>query len=162
MSAEKKIAVLGIELPEMPITSPLVDHLMVKKSGDLLFVAGVGPCRRGKPSYTGRLVTGMKHEAGYEAAREAAVNALALIRTELGDLDRVGEIVKVTGYVASDDDFYDQHMILNGASHLFKDVFGERGEHVCTAVGVNVLPFNVPVLLDMVVRIKTDGGEEGK
>lgn len=151
---EKKLEQLGIELPSPLAASPLADHIMAKQVGELLFLAGVGPIRSKMPAITGRLVRDMKHEAGYEAARLAALNLLSIVKKELGDLDRVEEIVKLTGYVACDNDFYDQQMILNGASHLFHEVFGEKGDHVCTAVGVNVLPFNVPVILDLVVRVK--------
>lgn len=144
---------LGIELPPPLAPSPLADHVMVKRSGDFLFLSGVGPIRDGRPAITGRLVSDMKHEDGYEAARLAALNLLSLIQKELGSLDRVAEVVKLVGYVACDDDFYDQHMILNGASHLLNELFGDRGAHVCTAVGCNVLPFHVPVVLDLVVRV---------
>ena len=151
---EQRLEELGIKLPPPLKPSPLADHVMAKKSGDLLFLAGVGPICNGMPSITGRLVRDMKHEAGYEAARLAALNLLSIMRQELKDLDRVEEVVKLVGYVACDSDFYDQHMILNGASHLFNEVFGEKGSHVCTAVGTSVLPFNVPVILDLVVRIR--------
>lgn len=153
-SIEMKLEELGIHLPKPLSPSPLADHVMVKRVGDMLFLAGVGPIKNGMPSITGRLVKDMKHEAGYEAARDAALNVLSIIRAEIGDLDKVDEFVKVVGYVACDHDFYDQHMILNGASHLFNEVFGEKGRHVCTAIGTNVLPFNVPVILDVIVKVK--------
>lgn len=151
---EKRLVELGIQLPRPLGPSPLADHVVAKQAGDLLFLAGVGPIRNGMPAITGRLVRDMKHEAGYEAAREAALNVLGIIQKELGNLDRVEEFVKVVGYVACDEDFYDQHMILNGASHLFHEVFGEKGDHVCTAVGTNVLPFHVPIILDVIVRVR--------
>ena len=153
-NAEEKLVQMGIELPEPPVPSPLADHVMVKRSGDYLFLSGMGPLRRGMPAITGRLVKDMKHEDGYEAARLAALNLLSLIRKELGSLDQVAEIVKLVGYVACDDDFYDQYMILNGACHLFHELFGDKGAHVCTAVGTHVLPFHMPVVLDLVVRVK--------
>ncbi len=151
---EKRLEELGIELPPPLGPSPLADHVSAKRVGDLLFLAGVGPIQNGMPAITGRLVMDMRHEDGYNAARTAALNALSIMREELGDLDRVAELVKVVGYVACDGDFYDQHMILNGASHLFREVFGERGSHVVTAVGVNVLPFHVPVILDVTVQVR--------
>lgn len=151
---EMKLEELGIQLPKPLGPSPLADHVMVKRVGDLLFLSGVGPIKNGMPSITGRLVKDMKHEAGYEAAREAALNVLSIIKGEIGDLDRVDEFVKMVGYVACDPDFYDQHMILNGASHLFNEVFGEKGSHACTAIGAHVLPFHVPVILDVIVKVK--------
>lgn len=150
---EKKLEELGITLPAPLGPSPLAEHVVARQSGELLFIGGIGPIKNNMPSITGRLVRDMKHEDGYAAARQSALNLLSVIKNELGDLDRVAEFVRLVGYVASDDDFYDQHMILNGASHLLNEVFGEKGSHVCTAVGVNVLPFNVPVILDAVVRV---------
>lgn len=152
---KQRLESIGIHLPDPPSPSPLADHITVKRSGEFLFLAGMGPIHNGMPTITGRLVRDMKHEAGYEAARLAALNLLSVIQQELGSLDKVEEIVKLVGYVACDDDFYDQHMILNGASHLFNEVFGEKGAHVCTAIGTNVLPFNVPVILDLIVRVKS-------
>lgn len=150
---EKKLESLGLMLPAPLGPSPLAEHVVVKRAGDLLFVGGIGPIKNKMPAVTGRLVRDMKHEDGYKAAHLAALNMLSVIKSEIGDLDRVAGFVRLTGYVASDGDFYDQHMILNGASHLFNEVFGEKGSHVCTAVGVNVLPFNVPVILDAVVQV---------
>lgn len=151
---EKRLEELGITLPAPLGPSPLAEHATVKRAGDLLFISGVGPIENGKPAITGRLVRDMKHEDGYAAARLAALNILSMMQKELGSLDRIEEVVGLTGYVACDDDFYDQHMILNGASHLLNDVFGDKGCHVCTAVGVNALPFNVPVIVDAIVRIR--------
>lgn len=154
MNVENRLKELGIVLPAPLEPSPLADHVVAKKSGEFVYIGGIGPIKNKMPAITGRLVRDMKHEAGYEAARTAALNVLSVLKAQLGDLDLVEEIVCVTGYVACDSDFYDQHMILNGASHLFNEVFGERGSHVCTAVGVQVLPFNVPVILDVVARVK--------
>lgn len=158
-NAEQKLQELGLTLPEPLSASPLAEHQVYKKSGDLIFLAGTGPILHKKPAFRGRLVwtvrrreDRIKHEAGYEAARLAALNVISILKQHGVDLDRV-EICKVTGYVAGDTDFYDQHMILNGASHLFNDVFGERGAHVVTAVGCSSLPFNVPVILDVVCRL---------
>jgi len=153
-TVKKKLAELGMELPAPLSASPLADHIMVIRSGDLLLVSGVGPIVNGRPEITGRLVRDMKHEDGYRAASIAALNLISLIFSELRE-NECFEILKLTGFVAGDDDFYDQHMILNGASHLINELFGENGRHICTAVGVNSLPFNVPVVIDAVVRIKT-------
>ena len=147
---ENRLEALGIVLPEKVGPSPLADHVMTRQAGGFLFVAGACPLAGGKPWITGKLVKDMKHEAGYEAARIAAFHVLAAAGEALGTLDRIASVVKVTGYVACEDDFYDQYMIINGASHLFNEVLEDRGSHVSTAVGVNTLPFNVPVMLDAV------------
>lgn len=97
---EMKLEELGIQLPKPLGPSPLADHVMVKRVGDLLFLSGVGPIKNGMPSITGRLVKDMKHEAGYEAAREAALNVLSIIKDEIGDLDKVDEFVKMVPFSA--------------------------------------------------------------
>lgn len=154
MMAEERIKELGLELPEPLGISPLAEHLWVKRSGSLLILGGICPLKGTMPSITGKVVRDMLHEDAYNAARLCALNALSLIKKEVGSLDLVEDVISVTGYVAGDDDFYDQHMIMNGVSHLLVDVFGEKGAHVCSPVGVNSLPFNVPVMIDMVVRVR--------
>lgn len=151
---ENRLQELGIQLPDAILPSPMSDYVALKQSGNLLFISGVGPIKNGMPSMTGKLVKDMRHEDGYEATRLAALNAISIIKKYVGDLDKVEQIIKVTCYVASEEDFYDQYMILNGASHLFNEIFGEKGSHAATVVGVNVLPFNLPVMLDAIVRIK--------
>ncbi len=153
-SAEERIKELGIELPKPLGPSPLAEHLWIKRSGRNLWLAGICPLEGSMPVITGKVVRDMLHEDAYNAARLCALNALSLIKREVGSLDLVEEIVSLTGYVAGDDDFYDQHMIMNGASHVLNDIFGEKGAHICSPVGVNSLPFNVPVMIDMVVRVK--------
>ncbi len=156
MTAEEKIKELGIELPGPLEASPLAEHLWIKRSKDLLVLGGICPLRGSLPAVRGKVVRDMLHEDAYGAARLCALNALSLIKKELGSLDLVEDVISVTGYVAGDDDFYDQHMIMNGASHLLVDIFGEKGKHVCSPVGVNSLPFDSPVMIDMTVRIKDD------
>ncbi|MBR4701056.1 MAG: RidA family protein [Oscillospiraceae bacterium] len=165
---EQKLLELGLSLPAPLGPSPLAEHLVFKQVDRWIFLSGTGPILEKKPAFRGRLVwtvrrreDRMKHEDGYEAARLAALNVISILKDHGVDLDRV-EIVKITGYVAGDPDFYDQHMILNGASHLFNDVFGQRGAHVVTAVGCSSLPFDVPVILDVVCRLPEEEKEEAK
>ena len=156
---EKKLKELNIVLPGKVKPTPLAEYVMTRLANGFLFVAGVCPLESCRPWITGQLVRDMKHEQGYEAARIAAINVLAAAKEALGDLDRISSVVKVVGYVACDSDFYDQHMIVNGASHLFCDVFGERGKHVCSAVGVSTLPFHVPVMLEVIFSVdEAEGG----
>lgn len=151
---EKRLEELGITLPAPLGPTPLAEYVMVRHAGEFMFLSGMGPMKNGMPVVTGRLVRDMKHEDGYAAARIAALNLISLMKAELGDLDRVDKIIKLTGWVACDSDFYDQHMILNGASHVLNDIFGERGHHVCTALSAHVLPFNMPVVIELVIKVK--------
>ena len=149
---EQKLLELGLSLPAPLGPSPLAEHLVFKQVDRWIFLSGTGPILEKKPAFRGRLVwtvrrreDRMKHEDGYEAARLAALNVISILKDH-----------------GVDPDFYDQHMILNGASHLFNDVFGQRGAHVVTAVGCSSLPFDVPVILDVVCRLPEEEKEEAK
>jgi len=107
----------------------------------------------GKPVYHGRVDDVLSLEQGQEAARVTMLNLLAIIREELGSLERVRRIVKVLGFVASAPDFREQPRVLNGASELLLQVFGEDGRHARSAIGVNVLPFDIPVEIEMIVEV---------
>ena len=107
----------------------------------------------GKLAFTGKLGLDLTVEEGYDAAKIACVNALAILKSELGSLDGVKRIVKVTGYVASAPDFYDQPKVVNGASELLAEVFGESGRHARAAVGCLSLPANTPVEIEMIVEM---------
>lgn len=93
-------------------------------------------------------------EQGQEAARQTMINLLAVLKKHIGDLDRINRIVKVLGFVNSTPDFTDQPLVINGASELLEEVFGERGKHARSAIGTNVLPFDIPVEIEMIVEIK--------
>ena len=105
--------------------------------------------------YTGRLGAELDITQGYAAARQTMLNLLSIARMELGDLDRVEQVVKVNGYVNSTSDFTRQPEVINGASDLLVQVFGERGKHARTSIGVNVLPGNIPVEIEMVLQVKS-------
>lgn len=149
---EERLKELGIELPSGP--APMANYVSAQRDGNTLYLSGAGPLKDGKPTVTGRLGESVTIEQGYAAAREAAVNLLATLKRELGDLDRVEQIVKVLGFVRSADDFYSQPAVVNGASDLLVAVFGERGRHARSAIGTNVLPFGLPVEVEMIVRVR--------
>jgi enamine deaminase RidA (YjgF/YER057c/UK114 family) len=149
---EKRLAELGIVLPDSP--GPMANYVSVQRADNLLFLSGSGPLKAGKPTITGRLGENVTVEQGYAAAREAALNLIATLKRELGDLDRVEQIVKVLGFVASTGDFYAQPSVINGASDLLVEVFGEKGKHARSAVGTNVLPFQLPVEVELIVKVK--------
>lgn len=152
--AEERIAQLGIKLPKIDLRGKGV--VPIQRHGNLLYTSGHGPEREddGTPIWTGKLGKDLTVEEGYQAARECGIILLAQLKHYLGDLERVDQIIKVFGLVASAEDFYDQPKVLHGFSDLMVDVFGERGKHARSAMGTYVLPKNIPVEIEMIVRIK--------
>lgn len=151
-SVEQRLQELGIELPQA--NKPVANYVSVRKTGNLLYLSGNGPIVEGKVLYDGKLGKELGKEDGYEAARITAINMLSTLKNELGDLDKVEQIVNLIGYVACSDDFYEQPYVINGASDLLFKVFGDSGKHTRAALGTNVLPFNTPVEILMIVQIK--------
>lgn len=151
MSIRERLAELGITLPPPP--KPAAAYVPAVRTGQLVFVSGQGPVRDGKAVYTGKVGAERTEEEGYDAARLAALNALAVIEAEVGDLDRVTRIVKLTGFVNSAPGFTRQPWVVNGASELLQQIFGERGRHARSAVAVNELPLNWTVEIEMVVEV---------
>lgn len=149
---EKKLEQMGIVLPEAP--DPIASYVSVKRDGKTLYFSGAGPTREGKAAVQGKLGEDLTIEQGYHAARMGAINLIAAMKRELGDLDQVDQILKLFGLVACADDFYQQPQVMNGASDLFAEVFGDRGRHARSAVGTNVLPLNLPVEIEIVIKIK--------
>jgi enamine deaminase RidA (YjgF/YER057c/UK114 family) len=156
LTPEEKIKSLGIELPEIP--KPLGSYVPFVRSGDLVYLSGILPLKEGKLLGTGKVGGVVSLEEANWLARAVAVNALAVLRSAIGSLDTVSRCVKVSGYIASAVDFYDQPKVLNGASDLLFEVFGEAGRHARVAVGVNVLPLDSPVEIDFVFEVS---GPEG-
>lgn len=152
MSAEENIEKLGLSIPEPP--TPIGAYLPCVRSGKLLFVSGVLPMVDGKLRYKGKLGLELGISDGYEAAGVACLNALAILRRELGSLNDVKRVVKVTGYVACSTGFYDQPKVVNGASDLLAEVFGEKGKHARAAVGCASLPGDSPVEIEMIVEVE--------
>ena len=155
MSIEKRLTELGITLPEAP--RPVAAYVPAVSSGNLLFVSGQLCLVNGELLSKGRVGREVSLKQGYEAARIAAINSLAIVNQELGSLDKVKRVVKVVGYVASDPDFYDQPKVGNGASELLAEVFGDQGRHARSAVGVNSLPLNTPVEIEVIVEFDMEG-----
>lgn len=150
---EKNLEKLGITLDAGP--EPMANYVSVQKAGSLWFFSGAGPFKDGKPAVEGRLGENLNTEEGYQAARLAGINLLAVLKRELcGDWDRLEQIVKLQGFVSSTPDFYEQPKVINGTSDLFVEVLGEKGRHARTAVGTNVLPFKIPLEVEMIVMVK--------
>lgn len=154
MSCEERLREMGVELPTAP--KPVANYVPAVRSGRLLFLSGVLPMKNGRLSYTGKLGRDLTVEQGVEAARLALLNALAILKSELGDLDRIGQVVRMTGHVASAEGFIQQPAVVNGASDLLVAAFGEAGRHARVAVGAAELPLNAPVELELIVEISTD------
>ncbi len=151
MSYEEKLNELGLILPAAP--KPVANYVPVVKVGDLLFLSGVLPSRDGQLTMTGKLGAGLSIEQGREAAQTAVLNALAIVKAEMGSLDRVQRIVKMVGHIASADGFTDQPQVLNGASDLLVSIFGEPGRHARVAVGAAELPRQAPVEIELIVQV---------
>lgn len=151
MSFDAKLKALHIELPMAP--KPVANYVPVVRAGDLLFLSGVLPSRDGQLILTGKLGQGITVEQGMEAAKVAALNALAIVRSEVGSLDKVKRIVKMVGHIASAPGFTDQPQVLNGASDLLVQIFGETGKHARVAVGAAELPRQAPVEIELIVQV---------
>ncbi|GAA2538415.1 MULTISPECIES: RidA family protein [Streptomyces] len=152
MSAvEAKLAELGLSLPE--VASPLAAYQPAVRSGRYVYTAGQLPLVDGKLPTTGKVGAEVTPEEAKELARVCALNALAAVKSVAGDLDRVARVVKVVGFVASAADFTGQPAVLNGASELLGEVFGDKGVHARSAVGVAVLPLDAPVEVEVQVEL---------
>lgn len=149
---EKRLGELGITLP-VP-GAPIAAYVPSVRSGNLVFVSGQLPRVDGLILHCGLLGEGVSVEQGQEAARAAAINALAVLKDALGDLDRVTRIVRLNGYVAAAPGFTGQSKIIDGASSFLQDVFGEAGRHSRVAVGVASLPMNAAVEIDLIVEVE--------
>lgn len=152
MDILQKLAKLGIELPNLP--KPIASYELYSISGNLIYISGQGPTINGENVYTGKVGRDISKEEGQDAAKLSALNMLAILNEALGSLDKLVKIVHINGYVNSVDDFYEQPYVINGASDLLAEVFGEAGKHSRTAISVNSLPMNIPVEIEMVAEIK--------
>ena len=154
MSAvEDKLSSMGLTLPDLP--SPIGNYVPAVRTGNLMFLSGVGPAPR--PDGTtpvGKLGRDLTVEEGYEAAKLTALNILARLKAELGDLDRVKRIVKLLSMVNADPDFTQPPAVANGCSDLMVELFGDRGRHARSAVGMNSLPNNIPVEIEVIVEVE--------
>ena len=150
MSANQRISELGIVLPQ--VATPAGAYVPAVVSGNLVFTAGQIPLVDGKLAATGKVGRDLTAEQAKEIARICALNAVAAIKSVIGDLDRVKKVVKVVGFVSSDPSFSQQPAVVNGASELLEQIFGEKGIHARSAVGVAVLPLDAPVEVELIVE----------
>ena len=152
MSIDATLNTLGIELPAPP--KPVASYMPAVLVGDLLYLSGMLPFRDGQVVITGKLGEGVTVERGAEAAKLALLNALAVVKHELGSLDRVQRIVRVVGHVASATGFVQQPAVINGALDLLVQIFGERGRHARVALGAAELPLHAAIELELLVQVK--------
>lgn len=149
---EARLKALGFELPPAP--PAVANYVPFVVSGDLLYVSGQLSKAADGTLITGRLGAGVAIEDGYKAARLSALNILAQAKAALGDLARVGQVLRLTGYVAATPEFTDHPQVVNGASDLVGSALGDAGRHTRVAVGVPSLPMNAAVEVDAVIRIR--------
>ncbi len=155
-SVEDRLRDLGYELP--PVPNAAGSYVPTTRTGALIFTAGQLPFKEGQLSYTGKVGREVSTEEAQEAARLCALNALAAVKAEAGSLENVSRVVKVTGYVASAAGFNGQPGVMNGASDFIGEVFGERGLHARSAVGVAELPLDAPVEIELIVELADPRG----
>jgi enamine deaminase RidA (YjgF/YER057c/UK114 family) len=151
VTPEERLAELGLSVPE--VAKPLASYVPALRSGQHVFTSGQLPLRDGELLTSGKVGGEVTPEQAVDCARQCALNALAAVRAEIGDLSAVKRIVKVVAYVASTPDFTGQPAVANGASELFGEVFGDRWRHVRSAVGVSALPLDAPVEVELVVEV---------
>jgi enamine deaminase RidA (YjgF/YER057c/UK114 family) len=154
MKTEARLEELGIELPE--ITQPMANYVNAVRTGNLLFLAGKGPGLPGKPLPQGKVGRDFSIDQAYQLARETGLNLISVMKAELGDLDKVARIVKVLGMVNATSEYGHQPEIINGCSDLFVEVFGERGKHARSTVGMGSLPRGIPVEIEVIVEVAAE------
>ena len=148
---EERLQELGVTLPAPAV--PVAAYIPCVRTGNLVYVSGQVPAVDGKPTHLGHLGGDVDLEAGRDAARTCAINVLAALKAELGELSQVRRIVKVTGFVACTPDFTDAPKVVNAASELFGEAFGDAGRHARAAVGVAAPPLGVPVEVEAIVEV---------
>src|SRR5476651_2143592 len=151
MKTEQRLKELGIELTKP--TSPMANYVNAVRTGNLLYLAGKGPGLPGKPLPVGKIGRDFSIEQGYRLARDTGLNLISVMKAELGDLDKVTRIVKVLGMVNATSEYGHQPEVINGCSDLFVEVFGERGKHARSAVGMGSLPRGIPVEIEVIIEV---------
>ena len=151
MQIEKRLEELGLTLP--PVPKPVANYVTAVQTGSLLFLSGHSPGQGEGKIFKGKLGKDLTIEEGYASAKQVALCLVSTLKTTLGDLDRVSRIVKLTGFVSSAPGFVDQPKVVNGASDLLVEVFGDKGRHTRSAVGMVELPGGIPVEIEMIVEI---------
>ena len=152
MQIEKHLEQMGITLPLA--AAPVANYVTTVQTGNLIFTSGHGPGSGEGKIYDSQLGTDAGIDDGYQSARQVAINLIGTLKHALGDLDRIKRIVKVVGFVNSAPTFTDQPAVVNGASDLFVEVFGDKGKHTRSAIGMSQLPGGIPVEVEMVVEIE--------
>lgn len=152
MSFETRLTELGLTLPATP--KPVANYVPAVATGKLIYSSGQTPTVNGKLTIQGKLGRDVSLEQGQQAARVAVLNCLAAIRSVTGSLDEIARIVKMTGYVASAEGFNAQPQVINGASLLLEEIFGETGKHARAALGLAELPGGAPVEVELIVEIR--------
>ena len=149
---DKKLKDMGIEL--FPPPKPIANYVKAVRTGNLIYLAGHGPTKADGTNITGKLGKDMTIEQGYEAAKQTGIALLSTLKGEIGDLNKVKRIVKVLGMVNCTADFTDQPKVINGFSDLMVGLFGEKGKHARSAVGMISLPNNIAVEVEMIVEVE--------
>ena len=149
---ESKLKELGIEL--IIPSDPVANYVNTVRSGNLLFISGKGPLKNDGEYIKGKLGYDLTIDEGYEAARTTAINLISTIKSAVGDLKNVKKIVRVNGMVNSASNFTDQPKVINGCSDLLVEVFGDRGKHTRVALGMNSLPMNIAVEIDLIIEVE--------
>ena len=153
-SPEENLKALGIVLPKL--SAPIANYVNYVRTGNLIYFSGSGPSVEGQGYVRGKLGKDMTIEQGREAARITGINLIASLKNAVGDLNKVKRIVKVLGMVNSTEDFTDQPKVINGFSDLMVAVFGEKGKHARSAVGMVSLPLNMAVEIEMIVEVEEE------
>ena len=151
-AVEDRLGALGLAVPE--VAAPVASYVPALRSGNHVFTSGQLPMRDGALLATGKVGAGITAEQAAELAQQCALNAIAAVRSVVGDLDSVVRVVKVVGFVASHPEFTGQPGVVNGASNLLAGAFGDAGVHARSAVGVAVLPLDAPVEIEVVVEVR--------
>lgn len=151
MSIDARLNELGIDLP--PVAAPVAAYIPTVRTGNLVFTSGQLPFVGGVLPATGKVGAEVSAAEATQFARNAVLNALAAVAAEVGSLDRVRRVVKLVGFVASAPDFTGQPAVINGASELIGEIFGDAGKHARSAVGVAVLPLDAPVEIELIVEV---------
>ena len=150
---EENIKQLGIEIPDMP--SALANYVPFKISDNIVYVSGQAPVKNGDLIYKGKVGVDLSINDGIKAAELCCINIISALRTSIsGDWNRLDSFLKLGGFVNCNNDFYDQPKIINGASDLLVNIFGDQGKHARFAVGSNALPMNISVEIDAMIKIK--------
>lgn len=151
MDIYARLQELGLELPKAPV--PVASYVVAKHSGDVVYASGQTGTVQGQLQHKGKLGRDVSILEGQESARLSVLNCLAAIESVIGDLNNIAEVVRLTGFVASAEGFGEQPAVIEGASRLLLDLFGEKGQHARSAIGVAELPFGAPVEVELIVRV---------